>query len=203
MRSCSITCWFVLCIAVTLALATLSSCQREDAARSAANANPNVLEEPQTGLDFPKTTLLNERSYEAVHTSTLDTRVLGIHTYSAGVGYYVETGSWSASGNAKQQLLERKLPKLLVLGFVRTTPAGALRELFWDSINARMPEAYKPENERDIRAVIDGFEDLQRGDVIQFVWLPNGELEMLVKKTTRAKVTNAALAWTIWGLFLP
>ena len=51
--------------------------------------------------------------------------------------------------------------------------------------------------------MINGYEDLQRGDVIQFVWLPNGELEMLVKKTTRAKLTNAALAWTIWGLFLP
>ena len=190
-------------VVVTLMLAALSGCQREDASRTAASTNPTALKEPQTGLDFPRITIFNQRSYEAVHTSTLDTRVLGIHTYSAGVGYYVETGSWSASGDAKQQLLVRKVPKLLVLGFVRNTPSSSLRELFWDSINARMPEAYKPENERDIRAVINGFEDLQRGDVIQFVWLPNGELEMLVKKTTRAKLTNAALAWTIWGLFLP
>src|SRR5207249_11987966 len=53
MRTSSKTRWLPLGMVVALMLAALSGCQREDASRIAASSNPNVLKEPQTGLDFP------------------------------------------------------------------------------------------------------------------------------------------------------
>ena len=160
-----------------------------------------TLKEPKTGLEFPGDTVFNGRRYEVARTSNLPSRVLGIGTWAAAVAYYVEAGS-RASGSASAPLLAGERPALMVLAFVRPVPAQALRDLLRPEIVSRMKPPEADASRRDIDAVLFGIDDMKRGEVIQFVWLPEGDLEMLVKGTTRVRVTNAALARALWSLFL-
>lgn len=160
------------------------------------------LKEPRTGLEFPAETVFNGRRYEAVHTSHIATRVLGIGTFAAAVAYYAEAGAFDRARDRNAQLLGTQMAKLLVMGFVRPVPAPSLRDLLRPAVLARLPAGTAEAQSAELDRMLYAIDDMKRGDVLQFVWLANGELEVLVRKTTRLRARNGVLARALWEVFL-
>jgi hypothetical protein len=184
----------VASLALALAVALLAPASDAHAA--------TALKEPMTGLEFPGGTTFNGRRYDAARTSHIRTRVLGIGTYAAAVGYYLEADALDRARPVDAQLVAGSAPGLLVLGFVRTVPAEALRELLRPELAARLKDSGDARVQKDVDALLYGIDDMKRGEVIQFSWLPPGNLEMVVKNVTRARVDNPAIARALWEMFL-